>query len=115
MHYYTLIIRRNYFAECIYWLFTKSLYVHKIVDDLYIFFYVEYFVGLLFEIFRNRGNGITMVNRKCHYRRISFIPPYKRDISTMQSSYNRHISAPFFKYLLCHISRGSMRDGIVYM
>ena len=84
MHYYTFIIRRNYFAEGIYRLFTKSLYVHKIVNDLYVFFYVEYFVGLLFKVLRNRGNGIAMVNRKCYYRRVSFIPSYKCDIRTMQ-------------------------------
>src|SRR6185295_1121533 len=105
----------NHFLKGIDGLFRKTLYIHKIVDHFDVLIYLEKLVGFFFQVVRNCGNGVALINRESNYRRVGFVPTNKGDVCTVQGSDNGYVPALLFKNFLGHVSGSGVWNGIVHM
>ena len=116
MHQYFFSVGCNHFTKSINGFFIKPRNIHKIVYHIYLFVYRKRFKGFIFQILRNRCNGITFINRKGNNGFISFVLTHQCNICSVQSGDHRYIpSILLFHDLLGHIGRRCMGDGIMHM
>src|SRR5687768_17397942 len=111
----TLTIRSNNFFKSINRLAGKTLNIHEIINDFNFLFNYKKLVGFVTKVIRYGRNPITFIYRKSNNRSIGFISPYQGYVCSVQRGDNRNVFTLFFQDLFCHISSGSMGNGIMHM
>jgi hypothetical protein len=102
--------------EGVYGLPLKALYIHEVVDHLYILVYAEGFQRFLTQVIRYGGNGVRLVDGKCDDRFVCFVAANEGDVRSVKGGDIRNAPAlVFFQYLLGHIGGRGVRNGIVHM
>src|SRR6185503_9162960 len=93
----------------------KTVKVDKVGYNPDVIFNIEKPVGIIFQVLRNRGNAVRLIDGKSNHRFKGAVTSYQGNIGTVQGCYHRNINTISKQYLFSHKSSRSMRDGVMHM
>ena len=96
-------------------LLLKALQIDEIRNHLNVSLDVEVIVGLFSQVFRNSRYPVRLVDGKSNYRLVTRILSHQGDVCPMKGRHHWNRNTMGFEYLLGHVSRRSMRNGIMHM